>query len=90
MVWLGRYFHAPPARAIRDWWKVELLYEFGERFVAGNTRLGIHASNLRSAIEHLQQQGHLEEEIRLHLARVRERRTPPPAPRRKERRRRRD
>ena len=40
MVRLGRYFKAPPKRAIRQWHKVELLFHYGERFESGNSRLG--------------------------------------------------
>ena len=77
MTRLGRYFKAPPYRAVRQWHKVELLYEFGERFVVGNSGLGTKCNSLQETIHYLVSAGHDEADIRVHLKLIRERRRHP-------------
>jgi hypothetical protein len=74
MVWMGKYFKAPPRRAVRQWQKVELLYTYGERFDgwSGSTRA---YSDLRSAIAALVERGNSEAEVRKTLEAIRRRRS---------------
>jgi hypothetical protein len=64
MVRLGRYFKAPPRVARRQWLKVALLYHYGERFEAGNTKLDLRCRDLGVAIAYLIAQGHTEAKVR--------------------------
>jgi hypothetical protein len=78
MTRMGRYFKAPPTRAVQQWLKVELLYCFGEDFWWGNKGLGRKCHNLRSTIDYLAAEGHPIDEIRCRLdqlRRLRSRRT---------------
>ena len=50
---MGRHFKAPPQGAVKQWWKVELLFFYGHRFAAENTSLSIHCRTLASTIEYL-------------------------------------
>lgn len=72
MVRLGRYFKAPPKRAIRQWIKVELLVQYGERFVSGNSRLSTKCDTLPSTVEYLCDCGHDASEVRARLKWIRE------------------
>jgi hypothetical protein len=71
MARLGRYFKAPPQRAIRQWLKVELLYQYGERFESGNLGLGIRCRTLASTVAYLAESGCPESEVRGLLERIR-------------------
>ena len=73
MVRLGRYFKAPPQRAVRQWQKVELLYQYGERFESGNSGLSAKCDTLASTIRYLVEAGHAEADVRSELARTRKR-----------------
>ena len=53
MVRMGKYFHVPPQRAVRQWEKVELLYHYGETFDSSNKRLSIRCRTLASTIDYL-------------------------------------
>ena len=53
LAFVGRYFKAPPRQNIKQWRKVELLYENGWRADGYQTR---HVSTLRAAKTHLQEQ----------------------------------
>ncbi len=72
MVRLGRYFKAPSKRAIRQWLKVELLHEFGERFCSGNSGLDRSCSSLSATISYLIECGHDESEVLARLQRIRD------------------
>lgn len=74
MTRLGRYFKAPSKRATRQWFKVELLHEFGEQFVSGNSGLGEQCGTLAMTIRYLIDQGHDESAVRNRLKLIRERR----------------
>lgn len=76
MTRLGRYFKAPPRRAVRQWEKVELLYRFGERFVAGNSNLDVKCDTLASTIAFLVDAGHAESDVRQCLGAIRKQRCP--------------
>ncbi len=78
MVRLGRYFQAPPKRAFRQWLKVELLYQYGERFVSGNSKLGAKCDTLASTVAYLCECGHDASEVRARLKRIRDVRRSPP------------
>lgn len=67
MVRLGRYFKAPPRRARRQWLTTELLFEFGERFVSGNSCLGQKCRTIPLTILHLVSTGHEESVVRARL-----------------------
>jgi hypothetical protein len=85
MVRMGRYFKAPRSSARRQWLKVELLYDFGERFHAGNSGLGRSCHNLRSTVEYLTQHGHAAADVGAQLEllrRLRKTDTVPPRQRR--------
>jgi hypothetical protein len=70
MVRMGRYFKAPPQRALRQWVKVELLFIYGERFEDGNSALGTKCRTLASTVAHLSGAGHSESHVRECLARI--------------------
>jgi len=76
MVRLGRYFKAPPKRAIRQWIKVELLYQYGERFVSGNSQLGTKCDTLTATVAYLCDCGHDASEVRAKVKCIREARRP--------------
>ena len=78
MVRLGRYFRAPPKRAIRQWLKVELLYQYGERFVSGNSKLGAKCDTLAATLAYLCDCGHDASEVRARLKHIRDVRRSPP------------
>lgn len=50
---MGRHFKAPPRRDKRQWLKVELLYHYGERFVASNSDLGRSCATLSDTVTYL-------------------------------------
>ena len=77
MVRLGRYFNAPSRRASRQWLKVEILFTFGERFIAGNSGLGSKCDTLPSTVSYLVENGHPEPESRGRLKQIVEQRRPP-------------
>jgi len=72
MVRLGRYFKAPPRRAVHQWLKVELLHHFGEMFV-GDLRSGIsdRCPTLPRAVEYLSTTTATASEVRAALASIR-------------------
>ncbi len=76
MVRLGRYFKAPPKRAVRQWLKVELLFHYGERFEAGNSRLGTRCDTIPSTVEFLSDCGHNASDVRARLKSIRDARRP--------------
>ncbi len=69
---LGRYFKAPPKRAVRQWQKVELLYRYGERFESGNSGLGTKCDTLPATVALLVECGHDESTVRATLKHIRE------------------
>jgi hypothetical protein len=71
MTRLGRYFKAPPQRAVRQWLKVELLYGYGEQFEFGNTGLGTKCRTLAAAVAYLVGPGRPESEVRERLEQLR-------------------
>jgi hypothetical protein len=71
MTSLGRYFKAPPQRAIRQWLKVELLYAYGVHFSAHNTSLDKKCDTLTTTIRYLIESGHEESEVRWRLEQIR-------------------
>jgi hypothetical protein len=73
MTRMGRYFKAPPCRAVRQWAKVELLYAFGERFVAGNSGFDKRCHSLPDAVRYLIESGHAESDVRARLKHIQER-----------------
>lgn len=77
MVRLGRYFKAPRKQATREWLKVELLYVYGERFEAGNSRLAQRCPTLPAAVAHLIESGHPADGVQKALKAIRARRTNP-------------
>jgi hypothetical protein len=76
MVRLGRYFKAPPKRAIRQWIKVELLFQYGGRFVSGNSRLDTKCDTIPSTVAYLCDCGHDASEVRDRLKCIRDARRP--------------
>ncbi|MEO1145989.1 MAG: hypothetical protein AAFY26_10375 [Cyanobacteria bacterium J06638_22] len=76
MVRLGRYFKAPPKRAIKQWLKLELLYSFGERFSAGYTGLGQSCDTLAATVAYLIDLGHAKSDVRSRLQHIRGMRQP--------------
>ena len=78
MLRLGKYFKAPPQHNTRQWYKVELLCHYGERFVSSNLRLGIHCKTLTDAIGYLSNASRPESEVRTVLKSIRARRSQKP------------
>ncbi len=76
MVRLGRYFKAPPRRAVRQWLKVELLFRFGERFECANSRLDTKCDTLPFTVSYLVDAGHESSHIRSALRSIRDARRP--------------
>jgi len=74
MTQLGRYFKAPRKEAVKQWLKVELLYDFGERFFSGHSGLGEKCGTLALAIQHLVDSGHDELAVRRQLEQIRKKR----------------
>ncbi|MFN6962733.1 MAG: hypothetical protein ACK4S4_03085 [Pyrinomonadaceae bacterium] len=54
---MGRHFKAPPRRDKRQWLKVELLYQHGERFESGTSGLNEKCRTLADTVEYLATQG---------------------------------
>jgi hypothetical protein len=68
---MGKYFKAPPTRAVRQWLKVELLHRFGDCFSSSNSGLSRTCQTLRSAVDYLKEQGHSAEDVRWQLDQLR-------------------
>ena len=51
---IGRYFKAPPQRALRQWLRVELFYELGEQLWSGNS--GHEESDVRFRLKQIREQ----------------------------------
>jgi hypothetical protein len=67
---MGKYFKAPPLRAVRQWLKVELLYCLGERFYSSNSGLNRTCGTLRSTVDYLIDIGNSAEDVRAQLDRL--------------------
>lgn len=76
MVRLGRYFKAPPRRAVKQWMKVELLHKHGETFYAGNSQVGVKCDTISSTIAYLIECGHDESDVRTMLSHIQRLRRP--------------
>lgn len=68
---LGRYFKAPPRRAVRQWLKVELLYYFGEKFDSSRSGIGRACETLPEVVNYLIACGNAEARVRCALRELR-------------------
>jgi hypothetical protein len=80
MARMGRYFKAPPRRAIAQWLKVELLYDYGERFESDGSDLGTKCRTLAATVRYLVDQDYAESDVRESLLRIRAVRAKAPKP----------
>ena len=74
MVRLGKYFKAPRSTAIRQWLKIELLYNFGERFESSFTNISWICKTLPDTVNYLTDQGYPRDAIDAFLKRARAKR----------------
>lgn len=68
---MGKYFKAPPKRDVKQWFKVELLYGFGEQFVSSQPNISRQCDTLRATVAYLVDSGHDESDVRARLDSIR-------------------
>lgn len=71
MTRMGKYFKAPPKREVKQWFKIELLYAYGERFDSSNTNISRRSDTLPATIDYLVESGHDESDVRTQLESIR-------------------
>lgn len=71
MTRMGKYFKAPPKRDVKQWFKIELLFAYGERFVSSHTNISWRCDTLPATITYLVESGHDESEVRARLDLIR-------------------
>ena len=72
MTRLGKYSKAPGKREVKQWFKIELLYLYGERFDSSQTNISRLCGTLPATVAYLVESGHDESDVRVRLASIKD------------------